>query len=464
MTAIASAVMLISFGWSGRASHAWLVVAFSLYAIFSVAETAATLGYVPSRASSHALGVAVCSIGFFVALRAVSGPTIETRVTPARAALAAFLGVAFLTLVLKGAAFLFDFDAVSGMRTADARAVVAIGMAAVLSTTVLTVLLAGLRRRPIAYEHLFVLCCSTMAAWLAVVTEQGRRALPLTATLIITLGATVTATDGLQRLSRRLAEQSRTILDLHVRTATVTEAARMERSRRDERDHDLRSGLLAVETTIEDINARVPAESGLQHLATAASSETSRLRRLLSAGERPAAGDVIDLRSVLAPVLLLERARGVDLHTNFADDLRVGVPPDLIVRVTRILLDNARLHAPKSRVDLTSRRCGNRTEITVRDHGADIAQIASDTQTHRERGGLGLLSATRLLEVYGGFLRVDRGESGGLMVTIDLPSSQEPQGEVLRATTFVAGRRRADHPASERALRLYRRLARIRGA
>ena len=455
MTFVASVVMLISYRCFGLASHVWMSVDFALVAGLLVIDTVAVVGYDPfaGLASLKAQGLGVCSCGFLLAFRAVIGPTIDARVTPARAAWVAFVSVASLTLLWARAAP--TVAAMSGLHIADARAVVRLCMTAAWATAGLTVLFFTWRRQLIVSNQLFVLGCFMMAAWLTIVTERGHHAVPLTAILLITLGAAVATAQGLQQLSRHFAEQARAILDQHVRTATVSETGRIERLCRDERDHDLRSGLLAIETTIEDLSARLATEASLQHLTTAVVIETSRLRRMLSPCESTAQPEVIDLRSALGPLLLLERARDVELHTDLAADVRVGVPPDVIIRIMRILLDNARCHAPGSRVDVTARVSGNRTEITVRDQGAVPSAISpggrrDDAQDHRPHGGVGLLSATRLIEECGGHLRIDRGAGGGLMFTIDLPALEAPHGEAFVATTLVEGRRRVDQPESNR--------------
>jgi signal transduction histidine kinase len=243
---------------------------------------------------------------------------------------------------------------------------------------------------------------------------------------------------GLREVSMRLAE----------------EAAGNERSLRDERDHDLRSGLFAIEVAIAELAAVVPGDAEARRIAAEMSIETARLAHMLSNAVPCTAPSAIAVREVLSPVVTLERARGVDIHDELDIDARTDVPSDVLVRIARILLDNAREHSPGTRVHVLARRHHDWIEVTV--HSGDgavdpvgaVQAWASSTQADRLHG-VGLLSATRLIEGHGGHLRAERRDGGGLAFTVELPV-ERGAAQILSRVPVVAtlsGRRHADQRA-----------------
>jgi signal transduction histidine kinase len=259
---------------------------------------------------------------------------------------------------------------------------------------------------------------------------------------------------GLQDVSMRLAEQARRALADQVLCAAREEAAGNERSLRDERDHDLRSGLFAIEVAIAELAAVVPGDAEARRIAAEMSIETARLAHMLSNVVPSTAPSAIAVRDVLSPVVLLERARGVDIHDELDADARTDVPSDVLVRIARILLDNAREHSPGTRVEVLAHRRHDWIEITVRSGDGAIDPVsvarawASSTPADRLHG-VGLLSAARLIEGHGGHLGARRRGGGGMAFTVELPV-EESAAPLLSSAPVVAtlsGRRHADQRA-----------------
>jgi signal transduction histidine kinase len=259
---------------------------------------------------------------------------------------------------------------------------------------------------------------------------------------------------GLREVSMRLAEQARRALADQVLSAARDESAGNERSLRDERDHDLRSGLFAIEVAIAELSAVVPGDAEARRIAAQMAIETARLARMLSNTVVSTAPSTTAVRDVLSPVVMLERARGVDIHDELDVDARTDVPSDVLVRIARILLDNAREHSPGTRVEVLARHRHDWIELTVRGGNGAIDPVsaarswASSTPADRLHG-VGLLSAARLIEGHGGHLRAKRRGGGGMAFTVELPVetaaahilSRAPAGETL------SGRRHADQRA-----------------
>jgi signal transduction histidine kinase len=259
---------------------------------------------------------------------------------------------------------------------------------------------------------------------------------------------------GLREVSMRLAEQARRALADQVLAAAREETAGTERSLRDERDHDLRSGLFASEVAIAELAAVVPGDAEARRIAAEMSIETARLAHMLSNAVPCTAPSAIAVREVLSPVVTLERARGVDIHDELDIDARTDVPSDVLVRIARILLDNAREHSPGTRVEVLAHRRHDWIEITVRSGDGAIDPVsvarawASSTPADRLHG-VGLLSAARLIEGHGGHLRARRRGGGGMAFTVELPV-EESAAPLLSSAPVVAtlsGRRHADQRA-----------------
>jgi signal transduction histidine kinase len=230
----------------------------------------------------------------------------------------------------------------------------------------------------------------------------------------------------------------------------MAEDERRVRCLAEERDHDLRSGLLAIEAAVTNLRAR--AVVGSDGAVSDVVDEISRLRRLL-ASPHIAAVQRTSVSGALAPVLFLARCRGAPIIDDLSEDAETDVPADVLTRVTQILLDNALRHAPGARITVASRRRGDQFEVTVRDERTattattgSCAEPDDPSRSARPRHGVGLLSAERLVADHGGTLHVERTESG-MLFTIDIPvsghsdgASQRPSSEIQR----LVGRRRTD--------------------
>jgi sensor histidine kinase regulating citrate/malate metabolism len=144
----------------------------------------------------------------------------------------------------------------------------------------------------------------------------------------------------------------------------------------------------------------------------------------------------------------------VDIHDELDADARTDVPSDVLVRIARILLDNAREHSPGTRVEVLARRRHDWIEITVRGGDGAIDPVraarawASSMPADRLHG-VGLLSAARLIEGHGGQLRAKRRGGGGMAFTVELPVEEGAAPRLSRAPVVatLSGRRHADQRA-----------------
>jgi two-component system OmpR family sensor kinase len=207
--------------------------------------------------------------------------------------------------------------------------------------------------------------------------------------------------------------------------------AEADAAQREERDHDLRSALLALEGAAHTLERHQEAlGGGREALVRALAAEVVRLQHLLQ--PLPARPDeAFDVGLALEPLATRERARGVDLHAALPMGVRVMGSSTATVRVVGNLLDNARRHAPGAPVRLTAERQDEWIVIRVEDDGPGIPP--GDRQRVFERGGrsaregLGLSIAARLMREQRGDLWLEPSEEGARFA-LCIPVASEDDG------------------------------------
>jgi signal transduction histidine kinase len=113
---------------------------------------------------------------------------------------------------------------------------------------------------------------------------------------------------------------------------------------------------------------------------------------------------------------------------------RIDLDPDMVGRVIRNLVENARRHAgPEGAVTVSSAAIGGRLRVDVDDDGPGIAPAErervfdrfhrSDAARDRAGGGsgLGLAIARAIVEAHGGTIRAGESPAGGARVSFELP-------------------------------------------
>ena len=205
-----------------------------------------------------------------------------------------------------------------------------------------------------------------------------------------------------------------------------------------ERDHELRASLFGIEAAamaLNDQRDRLPS-SDVDQLVLAIASEARRLRLMLE--PRPKELTSFDLAEAIRPAILLTRCLGVMVRDAVPTGMWVQGCRDDVAEVVFALLDNARLHAAHSAVDVRTTVRDGRTTLYVEDRGPGIAGIGG--QPIFERGGrgpqspgsgLGLFIARRLMIGQAGSLTVDARPGGGASFALSLPSSLAGSSERL---------------------------------
>jgi two-component system OmpR family sensor kinase len=204
--------------------------------------------------------------------------------------------------------------------------------------------------------------------------------------------------------------------------------------------HELRSPLTAIRGQLEVLaRSEAPDAAEVRRVEALALAEMGRVERLvedLLALARLDEGAGTTRRAIDAAGFLRELAAtapgGAELGELAAGQLEAD--PDLIARVVRNLLENARRAASAGgQVALSSTGSGERLTIRVEDDGPGIPEAErervfdrfyrSDLARDRASGGsgLGLAIARAIVAAHGGRIWVEDSALGGARVSVELP-------------------------------------------
>ncbi|MFC4275081.1 sensor histidine kinase [Achromobacter aloeverae] len=138
------------------------------------------------------------------------------------------------------------------------------------------------------------------------------------------------------------------------------------------------------------------------------------------------------IQDVFQKFELQAEARRVRLTARLDQDLpMVRADLGMIERVLTNLLDNALRHSPAGGgVEVAVRRSGARVEVRVADQGPGVAEALRETLFTRasvwshagpERGGLGLLTVRRILQLHGDDIVLAQQQGAGATFVFGLP-------------------------------------------
>jgi signal transduction histidine kinase len=204
--------------------------------------------------------------------------------------------------------------------------------------------------------------------------------------------------------------------------------------------HELRSPLTAIRGQIE-VLAREPEPDAadVRRVEAATLAELARVERMvddLLALARLDEGAGPTRHDLDATAFLREAVATAPGEAEIGDlaQGRIDADPEMVSRVVRNLLENARRHAgPDGTVRVSSVAVGNRLRVEVDDDGPGIAPAErervfdrfhrSDTARTRAGGGsgLGLAIARGIVEAHGGTIRAEESPLGGARVRFELP-------------------------------------------
>jgi signal transduction histidine kinase len=205
-----------------------------------------------------------------------------------------------------------------------------------------------------------------------------------------------------------------------------------------EREHELRAslcGIEAVAVAMNDLRDRLRSED-VDQLALAIASEARRLRLMLVPQAKQRAD--FDLAEAIRPAIIMTCSLGVVVCDAVPAGMWVHGCRDDVAQVVFALLDNARVHAASSAVDVRATDRGGITTLYIEDRGPGMKGISGKATFMRGRrgaqspgSGLGLHIARRLMVDQGGSLTVNPRLGGGASFMLTLPSSPSASPECL---------------------------------
>ena len=209
--------------------------------------------------------------------------------------------------------------------------------------------------------------------------------------------------------------------------------------------HELRTPLTAItgwsETLLYDEALQGDSRRGIEIISNEASRLTVMVEELLEFTRLRDGRFTLNLETVDLCALIEEvdftysellRHDDIQLSCSLPDE---GLPPVTgdsarLKQVLLNILDNAVKYGRSGRqVELTAAAEGEYVRVSVRDHGPGIA--AEDLPNVKERfykgrgkergSGIGLAVCDEIVELHSGRLKIENAESGGALVTVELP-------------------------------------------
>jgi signal transduction histidine kinase len=245
---------------------------------------------------------------------------------------------------------------------------------------------------------------------------------------VITALSILLALNGVsQELKLAYLTQRMRLLDSHITAEERAAQLRAEKAEREEQVHQARSAVLALHAAARNLNRASPPDVNEIVWREAMETEIALLSRLVADGPSEATA-TFDLGLVVRNVVVAQRFTG--LAVDFACEPHVFAcgHASETAEVLQTLLDNAREHAPGSRVAVSACRRPPWVEVRVSDHGpgitpADTSRVFDRdvSATGRTGHGLGLYVGRRLMRSQGGDLWTEEGD-GGATFAFRLPA------------------------------------------
>jgi signal transduction histidine kinase len=422
---------------TGEAPVLWLGAALLVLAVSRIGALVdvTTDPLPPTRVTTavYGAGTFLCVLLVIQALR--SAP-VDTRFRPVRV----LVGTAGVLVVLATVLWAASVDEPLAELTSSEGAGRPLGLA--VGTCWLAVAGLALHRSRMAGQTLLTWPALTALglglAALVPFLARGVSGDPARSSLLVEAGAMLCALLGIQSaLVRTVGDQQAVLFDTQVEFATATARQRAEQEAREERDHDLRSALFAIEgaaRTLERHQAALDDDSR-NALARAVASEVTRLQALVRQVDDGSARTTFAVADVLAPLLAMELTAGVDLRVDLPEGLTAVGSPPATTEIIRNLLDNARNHAPGAGVRISGERVDGHVVVHVADEGPGVpeaertsifARGARGSRTAAPGSGLGLFVSARLAASQGGRLELS-SRGAGARFSLYLPARKDTE-------------------------------------
>jgi signal transduction histidine kinase len=214
--------------------------------------------------------------------------------------------------------------------------------------------------------------------------------------------------------------QPNSVLEADIEDAACLPRASATSARLAERNHELRAALYGIESSAAGLGLYRDRLSSreVDELIDGMVAEIRRVRDLLD--NRAAPATTYDLGEALRPAIACARASGLDVSFFLPPGVEVEGRRESTSQVLVALLDNVRVHADSSPVDVIVAPLDDVVTVFVEDRGAGIPVALRRRIFERgvrgdesEGSGLGLHIAQRLMTEQGGSISVRARRGGG---------------------------------------------------
>ena len=203
-----------------------------------------------------------------------------------------------------------------------------------------------------------------------------------------------------------------------------------------ERDHELRAALYGIEAVagaLHEHRDRLPS-ADIDQLAVAIESEARRLQLMLAPRDKQRT--TFDLADAILPAIIMTSALRVVVHNSVPTGTWVQGCREDTAQVVLALLDNARVHASASEVEVRATVRGGMTTLHIEDRGQGLTRGQAMFKRGRPGeqspgSGLGLFIARRLMVAQAGSLTMTPRTGGGASFSLRLPTAPSNSPEEL---------------------------------
>jgi signal transduction histidine kinase len=268
-----------------------------------------------------------------------------------------------------------------------------------------------------------------LLTWSAVALVAVAAGIAADAPALFVLGALAVLIGETREVVGAYRAESAFRFEAELESAVAERRARAVRAAHEERLHDSRSAVLAVQAATRmlehDLETMDPVER--RRLSAAIDAELVRVRELL--GEDEDTGpSTCDVRQVLQPLVTCHAAAGRSLAFQVPAGIEARCRPSAVSEIVQNLLDNAAVHAPGARIRLHARATGGAVEVRISDDGPGIApgrrEAVFERGTTTGGSGLGLFVSRRLAHELGGDLWAEQAPTGGAEMVLRLPDAR----------------------------------------
>lgn len=225
---------------------------------------------------------------------------------------------------------------------------------------------------------------------------------------------------------RKRAEDTNQKLLKRLVHAHEEERQRVSRELHDEAGQALTALKLSLELIRREVPAEIKAVRSNLTEAIHLTESTKEQIRMLAHGLRPPALDTLGLNLTLESFCRdFSKRTQLPIAYKGADVYELADAANMcLYRTLQEALANVVRHAGATRVEVRLLHDADRVCLVVEDNGAGLG-VGAKHSSARDAAGIGLLGMQERLDLFGGGLKIESGETGGVRLSAHLPLSEK---------------------------------------